>query len=431
MPYSMKKLLRNLTLAALVASPAFYANAELTLTENWYGQSTTIGESWASPDIPGMNARFATGKDGKFYTIDMEQKAIISFEGKAGSTEVSEPTVVKTFTLPEGVKAAGSSLSIDDNGNFIFNFNFVQPNPSPSQAWGMYNPTTDKLYYYTIPADDCLVQRIDHMGRAVGNAASAEGAYGYAFGVTAKYPVVYHFTTKDDVFNVTCEPLTDGIIIENFDMGEDANSGANGWAQPSVSNVTEIAAAPTTSYYATATKTSICTIVDNKVVYPGLPDNEYGIHIGNSKNSGFDTFILNGKRYYVRSFNNNKEWWQPEYASATYCILNFAIFNEEGKIVADWQKSNWKQSTGFASITAEVVNEGTVNIYAYISGTHENIKDAAGKVIGTKTQGSDVCIVLLLTLKLMFLLSPCLRVQVQKLILTSLLQLKISATLTS
>ena len=365
----MKKLLRNLTLAALVASPAFNAYADVELTQVYYGKSATIGESWVNATNPGMNARFATGRDGKFYTIDMAKKAIISFEatpsadGSLEPTEVSEPTVVKTFELPEGVVVAGSSLSFDSEGNFIFNFNFVQSNPSPSQAWGMYNPTTNKLYYYTIPADDCLVQRIDHMGRAVGNAASADGAYGYAFGATAKYPVVYHFTTKDDVFNVTCEPLTDGIEIEDYEMG------ANGWAQPAFNTAAEMAAAPTTSYYATATKSSICTIENGKVVYPGVNPNDYGIHIGNSINNGFDTFTLNGKRYFVRSFNNIKDWWDPHYPTSYFVILNFAIFNEEGNIVAEWQNSEWKKSnSGYASITAEKVDDTTVNIYAYISG---------------------------------------------------------------
>ncbi|MDE6085369.1 MAG: hypothetical protein K2G40_03075, partial [Muribaculaceae bacterium] len=363
----MKKLLRNLTLAALVASPAFYANAEIELTQVYYGKSATIGDSWTNASNPGMNARFATGKDGKFYTIDMAKKAIVSFtapqnaDGSNAVTEVSEPTVVKTFDLPEGVVVAGSSLSTDSKGNFIFNFNFVQSNPSPSQAWGVYNPTTGEVTTYIIPADECVVQRIDHMGRAVGDATSVEGAYGYAFGATEKYPVVYHFTgdgTK--MTKVTCAPLEGGLSYDDYLFA------AVGWAQPSSDDVAVIAANPTQTYYATGNRSTVTTISNGKVVEVAP-----GKVIGNVGNPGFDTFTLGDNRYFVRSCNRKSglipSWDNFDY-TADWMVLNFAIYDEEGNIVAEWQESDWaKSKSGYASITAEKVDETTVNIYAYIS----------------------------------------------------------------
>ena len=151
----MRKSFKHILLAGLtIASTAMAMNAQ-TLTQDW---KVTEGLPTAG------NARWGIGFDGKVYTNDKSVPQIIAINAE-GKTTVA-------------TSAAGTAITVDGAGNFIVNDGF--PNAASSTTFKILPAGTTEMIDLAVTLPEGVkADRLDFLGRAVGNVMSETGGAFY------------------------------------------------------------------------------------------------------------------------------------------------------------------------------------------------------------------------------------------------------------
>ncbi len=396
----MKKQL--LAIAAVAAlTPSFNANAEASLTELWKYKGAELNDgwdandpNWASEDAIKSKScsRFATGKDGRIYTINMMTMSI---------AEVTKDGVKDLYKLPSlegrvinGVPDYyGTAISMDDAGNFLIGHYFVKSELS-SQVWSVYEPTTGKIKHFNIgypndmKAEDYVdglpetggasgLGRIDCVGRVVGDLTDEAIFYiapqGYKNGASANnVRIVYVYGEGDHDLD---KVQFDGSEYIATYLGCTATTNI---VQPSITDVMEFGDDQEHfySFIINSTEGSTWDIIK------AFGSGENAVSAAKmqakwreepkAKNNGFDTFLLDGHRYFVHGYTEVD-------LDLNNCPMDIAVYNEEGERVATWANPDYAaKGAGYNSIVAQAKEDGTALIHVYVSTGKTTIGDMAG-----------------------------------------------------
>lgn len=390
----MKKQLLSLAVLATLGL-SFDAFAEATLAEVWKTRTTELNDDWDSTAPNWSNpeaikattcARFATGKDGRIYTINMKTMSI---------AEVTKDGVVDLYTLPslEGRKAQdidgnmiddyyGTAISMDEAGNFLISHYFVKPELC-SRFWTVYQPSTGKYQHFDIGypegiesatfidgiTQDCGIGRTDVVGRVAGDFSEEAvfyiAPYGKGYAQNVRMVYAYAGGNFDDLtlecndyvgtylggsnYDNICQP----VITDMTKLGETLGEHMSHYVLCSCA-ATEW---EMISSYWTAPKElqDACSKVQATLREAAKTDPKVGV----SPINGFDTFVLDGHRYFVRNYSTN-------YANNARC-MDIAVYDENGEVVATWANYDYSSTMGYGSITAQPQEDGTALIHIYNS----------------------------------------------------------------
>ena len=86
--------------------------------------------------------------------------------------------------------------------------------------------------------------------------------------------------------------------------------------------------------------------------------------------NGFDTFVVDGKRYFVRN-------WATIATPTKNRTMNIVVMDDQGRGVARWENPKYVPDGGYSTIIAVPLKNNTVDIYVFNSG---NNKGAAAKL---------------------------------------------------
>ena len=375
----MKKQLLSFA-AVLALAPAFNANAEATLTEVWKSPNITeLNAQWdkEAPNWTSANAikkescaRFATGRDGVLYTIDMRTMSIVKID-KDGHSEA--------YKLPklEGDDYYGTAISMDEVGNFLVGHYFTNA-PKSSQVWTVYCPSDGSSRTFDLGYPNGMkpeeyndagktkntgIGRCDCIGRILGDLNGESGFFIAPHGSTFAYNIRV-VNGYDDEGKI----IFDGNLYTPTYLG--SGTGQN-IIQPSVATIEEfgIEAATQLNAYILcsgegggwdvfscntgAPQSTACAKM--QAAWRALPFK--------AKNNGFDTFVVDGHRYFLHSFVST----EAELA-ANPRPMSVGVFNELGEMIASWTNPDYAPgNNGYNSIIAQPQEDGTVLIHTYAS----------------------------------------------------------------
>ena len=379
----MKKQLLSLA-TVLALAPAFNANAEATLTEVWKTANLTeLNADWVSgstPDwsstdaiMPKQCSRFATGRDGVLYTINMKTMSI---------AKITKDGVQDLYKLPklEGDDFYGTAISMDEVGNFLIGHYFTKA-PQSSQVWTIYNPTDGTARHINLgyPGDvsadkytDDLkenngtkhgIGRIDCVGRVLGDLNGESGFFIAPQGADYAYNV-----------RVVNGYEEEGEIVFNADVYTATYLGSSSpqnIVQPAVATIEEFgisAATQLKSYIICSGEGGKYDVIS---CYAGAPQSlacqnmqaAWRAMPFHSKNNGFDTFVSDGRRYFLHSFVSS----EAEQANNSR-PMSVGVFNELGEMIASWTNTDYAPgNNGYNSIIAQPQADGSVLIHTYAS----------------------------------------------------------------
>lgn len=366
-------------------------NAETIFNYDVENPVPGLDAGWTNLSVPGTArsatvSHFGVGYNGKILTTSHKEDAIIAI---GANNEITKLIDLTGHTVI-GEKWNGTAVTTDDAGNVIFNYCFTNAANSVLK-WAVWNPKTKEITDIDIAALPAGVTgRLDDVAQFVGDAVSAEGAIGYA--TTANCGIVTMIHIKGDgtkPTSITATPCSTPLMgLKAMATGSFGSQFA--MAVPRLSTVKEILAAsePAKMYYVPLglpmnqdTKTGLFSSDQGmlgKFTDEGgwAPAGEYG----NRYYGGVATFVLQGKRYIVRNYATtafeeslpnpgygtdpkvNEQWVYSKWKA----VLNFGIFDAETKeCVASWMGSRYANGFGSGTLTAEVVDDNTVNIYTY------------------------------------------------------------------
>lgn len=402
----MKKRLLSLAAVAAIA-PAFLAFAEgetPTLTEIWKYQGVELNDgwdgtapAWSSEDAIKSKpcARFATGKDGHIYTINMMTMSIAEITKDGMKDLYKLPSLEgRSFKDLDGNMVDdyyGTAISMDDAGNFLIGHYFVKPELS-SRIWSVYNPTTGEIkhidlgypngmsreeYIDDLNTGACGLGRIDCVGRVAGD-FSQEAVFfiatpGYSKGGANNIRMVYSTGAYDGTLSGT-EFFADEYI-STYLVGSTCNI-----IQPTITDMSLIGDTMQEHfdwYIFNSTEGGMWDVIG----YQGG-----ALHAADcanfsaawkadprAHNNGFDSFVLDGKRYFVHGYSDNLE--------GNPMCMDIAVFDNNGEVVAKWSNPEYMSSAGYNSIVAQPQEDGTALIHVYVSTGSTNIhgiKDGPG-----------------------------------------------------
>lgn len=334
------------------------------LTEQWHFVNTKLNDGWDG-NAPNWSAdsikskscpRFATARNGRFYTVDMVTMSIAEID--------SDGNLHPLYKLPAldcehgGVKDYyGCAISSDDAGNFLVGHLFTKP--ETYSVWTIYCPKTGQAKHFALDRGDCEANgRIDNIGRVVGDLT--RDAYVYvapkATGALATNRAhIIHFQGQGEG---NLETVT---ATSHFDKGLWlAGSGnTNSICQPKYATVDEMKGKDlndTFYWYSKAAGIAQYTC-DLFTRENGVDSPNYCLDWNNySGLNGFDTFTLGGKRYFVVNFAAAGEKQSGQH---------IVVMDEQSNKVAEWNNPDFSSTAGFNTITAVPVNANQVNIYVY------------------------------------------------------------------
>lgn len=328
--------------------------------------------NWASDDAIKAKPcpRFATARNGRFYTVDMTTMSIAEIDNEGNFKPLYKLPSLEGRTINGVPDYYGCAITSDDAGNFLIGHLFTKADTY--RVWTIYSPKTGKAKHFDveIPEGEASNGRIDNIGRVVGDLTTE--AYAYvapkATGTLESQKVlILGFKGNGDVDGVTVTPtLSKGLYLAG-------NGNTMTTCQPRYATVAEMQGKDlneTFYWYSkaggVAQYTADLFCFDNGTYSPNycLDWNNY------SRLNGFDTFVLNGKRYFALHYAADV---------AHDSDMHIIIKDEQGNTVADWGGFDEfiTSSSGYNTITAVPVGANQVNIYVY---------NCAGK----RTQGSDL-----------------------------------------
>jgi len=393
----MKKQLLSLAMA-LALAPAFNANAQASITEVWRYMTTDYNDGWDSgaPDWTSEDAikqkscvRMGTGKDGKIYTVNMKTMSIAAMD-KDGIRDV--------YKLPklEGDDYYGTAISTDQAGNFLIGHYFTKT-PQSATTWTIFNPANGTYNHFDIGdpgaemneayTSNVGVGRTDCVGRVIGDLTQEAvffiAPYGTGYAQVTRFVSVFGLGEKGDA----SQTEMDGTVWSPGSyLG---SSGGQNIAQPKYTTLDEI-------YEKGITNSFILLSAEGGQWDQYMTfENGVGVDVVNkalkgktkASTKGFDTFVTNGKRYYVINYLDETE------AALGTKTMNIAVFDENGFMVANWKNNDYPNADsckyGYSSITAEPLEDGSVNIYVYnchvgaVAGAMLNFKAISDPTLGT------------------------------------------------
>ncbi len=386
----MKKTLRSFALAAL-ALPMI-ASAQFTVETVWMngvvdGKANPIeglDAGWGKPTAsnPGTAtvSRFAVGKDGKIYTTSHKDNAIISYDGTTTSVvaKLSNVTVLNwDGNNPIGAPNSrwnGTAITTDDAGNIVFNYCFIQA--ASVQKWGIVNAdgTVTDVNLTTDLEEINNPTRLDIISHIVGDVTSEEGGIAYATTTGSPYVLMFHFTGDGTTMtSVTAKASTEVPEVKD----------GSALIVPSSKHLTveEILAcdAPENEFYAPYGAAGSNAVAEGSVATVANSEVTTLTGFGNRQYLASAVFGLNGKKYMVREYVDPAV--MGEIFTSWKAVMTFGVFDvETAECVASWMGSTYSNAYGMATLTAEPVDENTVNIYTWVATGSKD--DATGTVPG-------------------------------------------------
>ncbi len=341
------------------------------LNDGWDGTAP----DWNTPDtIKGKPCtRFATGMDGKIYTVNMKTMSI---------AEITPYGMVDRYPLPtlEGVTVNnipdyyGTAISCDDAGNFLVGHLFTKP--QSSLVWTIFSPETGKYQHFELNVPEGMqIGRIDCVGRVLGDLT--RDALFYIAPVARLEPVetnqkvrIVHVQGNGSLDNVTVNSYFSPMVYTGATHNQNI-------AQPKYSSIVEALSAP--SLFDTFYMSSCSSNTENGQSYATFNNGSYdwNLNIALKKNiiaatNGFDSFVLEGKRYFVRNYVTD-----DKYATNSNA-MDIAVLDESGDIVALWTNPEYNSTSGYSSITARVIDEKNAYIYVFNSANKINGSTGGG-----------------------------------------------------
>ncbi len=383
----MKKTLRTLALAALAVFP-FATSAQLIIKPVWVNGVENgvanpipgIDSGWDKPTAsnPGSATvcRFAVGKDGSLLMNNHKENAIVAWNGVEMTTYAKLPDVTATGwdgnnASPADAKWNGTAITTDDAGNVIYGYCFIDADKS-LKHWGVIdaNGKITDIELSTPLSDLGNHGRLDILGHIVGDVNSVKGGIGYAT-TTGKCDNVIMFHFKGDGNKVT------SLTAKSFEV---PGLASNGLFVPSPKYLTidETLAngTPEKEFYLPIGASNTPTMIDGTLAC----GDELLTGFGNRMYNTSAVFSLGGKKYIVRSYVD-PENPKADILPTWHRVMTFGIFDlDNGKCVASWQGSEFANAYGMGTISAEPIDDESVNIYIYVSTTSK--EDVSGTLPG-------------------------------------------------
>lgn len=392
----MKKFITLAVLAAIGISTNAYAD-EATLTEVWKTRTTQLNDDWDStaPDWNSADAikatscaRFATGKDGRIYTINMMTMSIAEISADGVTDLYKLPSLEgRIFTAVNGKQVNdyyGTAISMDDAGNFLIGHYFIEPELC-SRIWSVYQPSTGKCLHFDLgyPAGydrDTFVDgitsntgigRTDVVGRVAGDFSEEAIFYiapqGQKGSGAQNIRLVYAYAGGNiDDLTLDCDEFVPtylgGTNVDNIvqpTITDMANFGETFGDHMSHYILCSCAATEwelITPYWTAAEDIrTACANVQATLREAAKTEPKVGV----SPINGFDSFVLDGHRYFVRNYSSN-------YDNNARC-MDIAVYDENGDIAATWINNDYSSTMGYGSIVAQPQEDGTALIHIYNS----------------------------------------------------------------
>lgn len=303
-------------------------------------QLSDYNGSWSTGDNP----RFATARDGKIYTVDQKNTYI---------AEVTDQGIKDLYKLSDtpDKNLYGTPISIDEKGNFLLGTNFTKSESLTNFA--VYVTATGEIKNFTVPAPQATkLGRLDCLGRVIGDLTKEA----YFFIAPDQNPG----STDDNtarIIKVTGDGTAPTAMAEVKAVEVAESNTRQGIAQPAFASLAEAQAADAVndfyysscgakSYYASYVGGVLTSNFSKDMLYTTV-----------AANNGFDTFVVGGKRYFVRNYATK----------AGQSPMSFVVMDENGDAVATWTNEDFIQDGGYSTIVAEPLANGTANIYIYNS----------------------------------------------------------------
>lgn len=362
----------------------------LNLTERWHFVNDQYNDgydatapNWSSDDAIKSKScpRYATGRNGLFYTLDMKTMSIAEINYKGDFKPLYKlPALTGSY---DGVADYyGCAISSDDAGNYLIGHLFTKSDTH--RVWTIYSPKTGKAKHFAI---DCGTEksggRIDNVGRVVGDLT--RDAYVFvapkATGVFDTQKVLMiHFEGSGDIEGVKVSSAFDGGIW----MAGSGNT--NSICQPKYTKAGMVTdAGPQNSFFWYSKAAGIGQWdVDLFTRNDGNTSKNYASDWNNySGLNGFDTFTIAGKRYLVVNYASESE--STTNPSGQHLIIK----DEEGNTVAEWNNQDYRSTAGYNTITAVPVDDNNVDIYVYNCAYTHNGMATKGAIAGALLRVSD------------------------------------------
>lgn len=322
---------------------------------NWDSADAIMGVfAAAKGELAGKgspNIRFATAKDGKIYTVNMATMYIAEI--------TAEGTLKDLYKLPKPEIATeyyGTAISVDEAGNFLVGMNFLNQagdaTSASSKTFAVYEPASGKTTRYVIEGAETY--RLDCVGRILGDLTKE----------------AYFFLTGDNtskgyaINNISIVKATaDKMEVVKTVAIEEAVLTPQTYVQPAYQTLAE-AGANKYDFYVASKNNYIASYIGGTLTENFAPYLKYTVYC---PTLGFDTFVIGGKRYFVR-----------QYAPTANNYMGVTILDEEGKTYCHWLNEDYSANGGFSTIVAEVRANGTAAIYDFNPG---NSAGAAAKLI--------------------------------------------------
>lgn len=410
----MKKFYLLLSAAILAAGVA----SAQTLTTVWQKYYTDFAfDSWGFTNVDGVptpnwnstdaitngyGSRLAVGMNGKIYTLNCKTMSIMEvcqdgtlkdvykLPSLAGQT-FNYNEMDEAFTEKSRPSYYGIFITRDDAGHFLVGQGFTT-NAVP-YLWTIYDPATQKAKSFNVKFTDASAKyamlRIDIVGRAMGNVLQDGGIAIAPVGYT--WPTIWDNKENKPKFNWATYDNVQKIKFINFYSDTENNTDVNNVeaegevsqfvylnsktaniCQPIYNGLDEFNAAIAekgsamqaiidgTVFYskgANEVATTLGTYNGTNNVTPLIADQNQTDLINNYSGFGaFDTFVLQGKRYYVATYQKEK----PTKTANN----SFAVFDAAGKLLVS-NEIKWETDWGFCSISTEIVDDTTANIYLF------------------------------------------------------------------
>ena len=309
-----------------------WSTIDTSLNDGW----DATAPAWSAAAIKAKECpRFATGRDGKIYSVNMKTMSIMEFDADG------HRDVCKLPALSGSVNGVadyyGTAISSDDAGNFLIGHYFTKD--MSSYVWTVYSPASGKAKHFTLPLPAGMKSgRIDCVGRVEGDLTRSARVYIAPASTSDKKVTIVSFEGDGNVDNVSVDvdfspvvnPLTASLSICQPD-GEDGF-----WFYSKTSAACELRAMT-----ADAVSTNMAATWSN---YAGT--------------SAFDSFTLGGKRYFVVNYQSSAD-------KNNTSPMDIAVLDENGEVVAFWKNTAYASVYGYSSIVAEPVDDNSVLIHVY------------------------------------------------------------------
>ncbi|MDE6449814.1 MAG: hypothetical protein K2L41_07000, partial [Muribaculaceae bacterium] len=348
------------------------------------------------------NSRYAVGRNGKIYTISDIENAIVSWDGSTLETYAQTPS------RKEG-RWNGTAINFDDAGNIVYNYNFTAAQSVTD--WGVIKAGTKEQYDINVTGDVSNIgSRCDIIGHIVGDVTKEA----YAFVTFASSGNVGMLTFTGDGSKTTKLELQSVQTVDQ--LAKVISATPSIVVCPSETTLDKFKATGAIPmdhrfYFPVGINGSISDgqvgMTEGYIARWDIDSNNQPVFtvdkmpMGNRGYVGIADFTISGKTYIVRNYVS-EEFLKAHpglYTTNWTNVMNFGIYDAEtGELVADWMGSEYGNSMGMGMLSAEVVDDNTVNIYTYATSSQDatEYNTAMGsyaamvKFTVTESQSSDI-----------------------------------------